>query len=474
MALGALLAWEVRTGGSDNNGGAFNTGASGADFSQQNSAQVAIDNATITTSITTNVVTFVTGYTPSAADVGNVVNFLTGTNVTATIRVISSINVGAKTWTMDANVVTSGTTTNATANMGGALASPGAFGLYHIAGHDCWVAGGTYTVTSATANVAAGCLTLAGASSASNGQRAEGYASSRGDKGAFPVIKADGVITNFVLVTHAPGSTLENLEFDGNTRTSSRGVSAGNTTSLTVRVRCRNCKNFAFISSTGQPQFLLCEALGNQSSPAYQVGCAICCVADGNSITGFGDVSAGNRFVGCISINNSGASSDGFSLAQSGSSAHGCMTYGNGRDGVRFGATTGIQVASNCLAVSNAGNGFGTAGTADTAYMYNCGYYNNTGGNVSASITAANNIGGILLTGDPFVNAAGNNFAPAVGSPIRAAGIPAASGTYALPGLSTASYPDIGASQHADPPAGGPPGAIGMRILEVPVDSYGY
>ena len=38
MALSASTVWEVRTAGSDTNGGGFVTGAAGADFSQQNSA----------------------------------------------------------------------------------------------------------------------------------------------------------------------------------------------------------------------------------------------------------------------------------------------------------------------------------------------------------------------------------------------------------------------------------------------------
>src|SRR5436189_2326442 len=125
MALSNSIVWETRaSGASDSNGGGFKAGAAGTDRSMQNAAHVAIDNATITTSITTNVITF-TGatYTPTSADVGNVVQMLTGTNVTAGFYEITA--QGATTWTVDRNVVTSGTTVNATGNMGGALATLG-------------------------------------------------------------------------------------------------------------------------------------------------------------------------------------------------------------------------------------------------------------------------------------------------------------------------------------------------------------
>src|SRR5947209_15754292 len=121
MAISANTVFEIRTTGSDNNGGGFVTGASGTDFSQQDTAQVNIDNATITTSITTTTVTFSAGYTPTAADIGNIVQFLTGTNVTAGFYQITAQT--ATTWTLDRTPLSAGTTTNATAKMGGGLAS---------------------------------------------------------------------------------------------------------------------------------------------------------------------------------------------------------------------------------------------------------------------------------------------------------------------------------------------------------------
>ena len=46
MALSSLIEWEIRTGGSDTNGGGFKSGATGQDYSQQNAAQYALTGLT--------------------------------------------------------------------------------------------------------------------------------------------------------------------------------------------------------------------------------------------------------------------------------------------------------------------------------------------------------------------------------------------------------------------------------------------
>src|SRR5262245_44006987 len=70
----------------------------GTDRSQQNSAQVNIDNATITTSCATNIMTFTAGYTPTAADVGNVIQMTGGTNITTGFYQIQSFTPTS--WTL--------------------------------------------------------------------------------------------------------------------------------------------------------------------------------------------------------------------------------------------------------------------------------------------------------------------------------------------------------------------------------------
>src|SRR5438105_2387727 len=123
MALSATIVWEVRNGGSDTNGGGFDSAASGTDRSLQTAAQVAIDNGAITCTTpaaNSNTLTFTAGYTPSAADVGNVVNITAGTNMNTGRYTITAQT--STTWTLAgaSNLTTAGGAGSAiTGNMGG-------------------------------------------------------------------------------------------------------------------------------------------------------------------------------------------------------------------------------------------------------------------------------------------------------------------------------------------------------------------
>ena len=120
----------------------------------------------------------------------------------------------------------------------------------------------------------------------------------------------------------------------------------------------------------------------------------------------------------------------------------------------------GATIVRNNLLVSNAGYGFvgatgaGSAATPD--YDGNC-YYNNTSGtrnnmddlttNLVDSVVPYTNVLDVVLSGDPFTNAAGGDFTlnNTAGAAARGAGTPGA-----LPGVSQAGYPDMGVFQHQD------------------------
>src|SRR3954451_13297180 len=72
MAISAGTVWEVRTGGSDSNGGLFTSGQAGAgtDYSQQDAAQLSLTD--VVTDGTTTVTSAVGGFT--AAMIGNGIN----------------------------------------------------------------------------------------------------------------------------------------------------------------------------------------------------------------------------------------------------------------------------------------------------------------------------------------------------------------------------------------------------------------
>lgn len=442
MALNAAVVWEVQTGGSDNNGGGFKTGATGTDRSQQTAAQVAIDNAAITTSITTKVITFTGGYSPSAADVGNVVQMLTGTNVTAGFYEITSVVAGTS-WTVDRNVVSSGTTTNATGNMGGCLGSPGKAAGALIAGNKVWLKAGTHGVTSASTNVAGGCLApLASAW--------EGYQTTRGDLGTAPLLQASG-ISSFTMAASGSGYSWRNLTFDGATLTSSRGFNVTDGRGQFYKVTAKNCTNSGF---NGQGQYAACAATGCTTAGGGFNGSGTLaiyfgCESYGNSVPGF-NIAGSAVLSFCISSGNTGGSTDGFTLAASGAvmQATNCIAYGNGRTGFNVTVASTTTLA-NCIAEGNGAYGFSpTAGSYQQ--LINCAGYNNSSGNINGSFNFS--YGFVTGSASFFTNAASGDFSlnttAGGGASVRAAGYPGV-----FPRGLTTGYLDIGAVQHADPAA---------------------
>jgi hypothetical protein len=314
-----------------------------------------------------------------------------------------------------------------------------------VGGNKIYVKAGTYSVTSATANTSGGCVTLAATPTASTITKMVGYNASRGDGGTKPILRASG-ITAFTLITMGTASHLENLEIDGNSLTTSRGVAFVGTLSRAVNCKGENCTNSAFHATTNGNWLFGCEATGCATANAILSLSCYLCWAHGNTITAFGLGLNGNLAHSCVSSGNTGASTDGFgqTSAANGVQFINCTAYGNGRDGFRFTAGTIVKSAVNCLAVGNTGTGFNTTATDEGAVLYNCATQGNTGGDVSASLT---NQSAAALTGDPFVASGSNNFAlaaNAAGTACRAAGLGA------FPTGATTSYPDIGAAQHPD------------------------
>lgn len=430
----------------------------GTDYSQQDGPQVVINNTTITTSITANVITF-TGYAPSSADVGNIAHMLTGTNITAGAYQITAIT--ATTWTVTgpATLPTTGTTTNATGNMGGALSSPGGAGLLHVAKNTIYVKAATYSITSASTNVSGGCVFLTGSTGLLSA--IVGYQTTRGDLGTRPLLQASGIST-FTIVGGNSTFRVENISIDGASLTSSRGL-GGNIVFVAKRVKIANCTNSG-VNAGGTAICMDCEVTGcSTAGGAFNSGCRwIDCIAHDNTVPGFILANGSDAVTNCSSINNTGSTTDGFQCATNNAGIFtNCTAYGNGRHGIFFAAgTSGYGYAINCLAVNNgaagAGFGFSAVGIA-TNFLINCAGYNNHDGTVDpANILGAKGTPGayegfITLGADPFNNAAGNDFSlnntVNGGALLKGVGFPST-----LAGLSTTTKPDIGSSQGTSVP----------------------
>lgn len=422
------------------------TGATWAiDYSQQAAAQFAYtDLASAGTGLTVS-----SAATPFGRQmVGNTLVITGGTNFNTGRYVIAS--VAAVTFiatVIGPTNITTGAGVSGTGGQGGALASPGAGSLLlTIANQQMYIKAGTYSITSASANVAGGCIAPA------NGAYIEGYQTYRTDTGTPPLLQASGIST-FTIVT-LPGTASPcgavNLRVDGATLTSSRGFSLLN--GAFYKLTAENCTNNGF-NSGGATVLLACVATGCTTQPAFTTGFSsyINCVAYSNTVSGF--VNTGiSTYIHCLAYSNSGATSDGFSV-DSDSAVVNCVAYGNGRDGFRS-LDDQVQFV-NCIAEANTGFGYNNAtAVVGTVFYSNCAAFNNTAGATSlGTVAGTRNYSFITGTATFFTNAAGANFSlnttAGGGAVARAAGIPGA-----LP-IGGTGFLDVGALQHADPASSG-------------------
>jgi hypothetical protein len=434
MAFAATAVIEVRTTGSDTQcAGGFNPARGGTDYSQQDAAQA---TGTVTSSSTT--VTATTGIFTSAM-VGNYIT--DGTTFKEITAFTSSLVVtvdSAPSWTA------------ATVYVGGALASPGKAGSVHVSGNTIWIKSGTYSITSATANVAGGCVSLT-VGTAAGATRLAGYGMTRGDNGTKPLLQA-GSISAFTIVLGANATVAENVAVDGASKTTSAGFSV---VARVYRCKASNCTNRGF-ATIGLA--IYCEATGCSSGNAFLNSTCFGCEAHGNTSTPF----FGGTCSDCLSYNNTGANTDGFSNNGNSINFQNCTAFGNGRSGFNLTGTAVHSECINCVSVGNTAFGFTTV--IDGGLLLNCAAYNNTSG-ATNGFNGTNDFGSsglITLTTDPFVASASANFAlnstAGGGAACRAAGV-----IGAFPAGTTTGYQDVGAAQHQDSGSGGGLIRVGMQ-----------
>lgn len=397
MALSASTVWEVRaSGASDNSGGGFVAGSGGTDFSQQNAAQVAVGGGVVTSSITTTVVTF-TGstYTVLAGDVGNIVQFISGTNVTAGFYQITAVSAGLNgTWTLDRTPLTSGTTTNAVANMGGALATLGKLAGAMIASNDAH-ATGAFSSTATT--TFAQTVTPAPATPYT---RLRGYGSVRGDGGHATLTLSTNTGLTGINITGA-GWRIENIDVDCASLGTSTGISSSQTNTYVANCKASNFTVMGIGMLNTNSQILRCEATGGTAAASQAMslnssgGYLRQCFVHDNACPAVISASAGVRIVENLIVNNSGASSDGVRLGFGGY-VEGNTIHNNGRHGVFMNGLwlSTLYIRNNILS-NNGGYGLqmsnGAAVPAAFEYDGNA-YYSNTSG----SRNLADSVAGIF------------------------------------------------------------------------------
>jgi hypothetical protein len=330
-----------------------------------------------------------------------------------------------------------------------------------VNGEGVYIQSGSYAITSATANIAGGCMSQGAVG------RIEGYGTVRGDLGTAPVLTASGISTATLWLTSGVTSIMgRNIILDGASLTAIKGYSQ-NSSALTVlsHVQAKNCTNTGITVTSGY--LFRCLATGCGTAGAgfdLSTGTvAVACEAYDNTVTGFLGPAVGiATFLYCLADSNTGATSDGFQ-ANGGSRVQyiNCTAYANGRDGFR-GDGTAIPHFLNCIAEGNSGYGFNNSSASSFGTYAYCATYNNTSGatNNPAGVntdTVANAYDSVFnLSASPFVNAAGRDFALSPGSALRGAGYPGL-----FPGGATTSYIDVGAAQAPFAAAGFGGGSFG-------------
>lgn len=507
------VAWEVRTTGSDTNGGGFNTASGGTDYSQQDSPFLAF-NGTTTTGIYNGSGSVTVGFlytgnctlnSPTLTSMSSVVNIQPGMYVIATsanrIPVgVTVLSVGTNTVTMSGNAVATLTGQNfiftshvvTASDIGNVLNVTGGtnfnVGRYLITGvtalGNIWtIIGGTIAsggATGMTGNMGGGLLTIAnglssvGAAGQTIYVQSGTYNISTGlstptTGGGTSQTRVIGYVTNHSTVP-----------VDGSKPIISTGSNA--ITAFTMTASGWQLNNFIVTSAANGVTGLslsLYSSTNNSKFSGFATGISstiassIVSNCEVTAATTVGITTSGGNVIGCwvhdmtcpgittaggsinynLITNCTGALSDGIACSSQGSVVLGNTVYGCGRDGLRLSSTYGVVC---CMVMNNifANNGgYGAEATVSTVLYPTSGSFNYNS-YYSNALGNTNNIGigpnTVFPSTSPFTNPSGNDFSL---NAIVTGGYELRNAGFpsTMPGLSTPiSYPDIGVYRHQD------------------------
>lgn len=424
LVFGALPSTgviEVRTAGSNNNGGGFDASVAspGTDFSQQNSAQIAFTDLVIgaTTTQFTSVAHPVDSTFP-----GNYIKIVSGTGCTVGWYRIAS--QAASVATVDRSMGTAAST--CTANLGGAVVFSSINTGVVVVGNIVWMkADATYSIS--------GLNNINNWSDSNTPTILAGYTTTRGDDGKI-TLQATGATTN-VIDLNAPGTLIRNVIADCNSQTNTFGFYMRGQFGSLYNVKASKCSQSGIAMAQAAEVCVRCWVDQGTGSNAFdmtnlQNSCTYC-AATANAGAGF---SMGNdsycNF--CFSISNTGASTDGFAFGGHPIVIMNSVAYGNGRDGMRgtvAGSSTLTNLFNNVM-MNNAGYGLNNTNSgvwtaAVKEVLMSNAFYNNTLGARNNAVSVPTDV---TLTADPFTNAAGGDFSlnstAGGGAALKAAGYP--------------------------------------------------
>jgi len=440
MAFNAATEWDVRTTGSDTNGGGFQVGATGTDFSQQDSAQVTYTDLVIDGTTNTKVTSAAHPFDSTSP--GNIINITSGTGFT--VQRVQIVSVTGSTATCDKSLGTLGST-GGNGKLGGSLAVPLTAMNLGVSTNTVWIKAGTYTQTTTSNwnNASVGSMNITG------------YQTTHGDGGTKPLMT---------------------------TATNSVNILSVNTGAGTGNIIFRNI-SFSNTAGTRGDCFFATGGLNNLI--------AIDCVMDGFRFAVNGDNNNFTNVFSSVALNgceiknttNDPVRNRSGLISITGCYIHGCSgtisTVSAGIpilvDHTIFAATTGIAITS--VGVLQVSNCTFSAGSSDAinltsrAMITNCIFYGQTGSGKAINSNAVTNVqvcrnnaygsnaGGNLnnvpldiapvsLSAGPFTNSGSGDYSlnstAGGGAACKGAGFPGA-----FPGGTSTGSIDIGAVQTA-------------------------
>ncbi len=418
MAFASTTEWDVRTTGSDSNGGGFNTASSGTDYSTQDSPQVTFTDLAIDAANNLKCTSALQPFT--SAHVGNIINITGGTGFTVQRVQINSVTSGVATCDKSLGTLSS---TGGTGALGGGLATiPTANGLLQSGG-TIHIKAGTYTITSLVqmADITASVLLM-------------GYQTTHGDYGTKPLITTSTNSTVLLKIRNGNGTSalsynFANISWSNTAATRADGVDALGGSAPGYFYRCVFDGFAVAVNAPGgaafEPLLVMdecevknCTSYGvrNRAGGAGNLQLTNCYIHN-NGDSGVRQEGGGTvTLIGCIVAANGG---DGLNQANNNTDTmvyiiEECDFADNTGDGIQFGGAGGGQTGAayigvkNCIFWGNGGYGVNCpVAPKFAAAVRNNAYGSNTSG---PRLNFPVGVSNVILTADPFVDASTGNY----------------------------------------------------------------
>ena len=447
MALSASIGWDVRTTGNDSNGGAFKSGATGTDYSVQDSPQVTYTDLVIggtNTQLTSAAFPF------SSVHVGNVINITGGSGFTTGRYEV--VSVAGSTATMDRAVGTASSTGGA-GRLGGGMLTIAAAVSAAVSLNYIYIKSGTYTHTSSVTFPSGKWLQL------------YGYNANHSDLSAKPTITTSTASMNQLDVQSGSSCKFTNLRIT-NTAGGVRwaGVAVGATDASVVVDSCAfdGCGNGIWTNNGDRHVYVINTEIKNSAAEGILHAGRITvygCYIHHNTTVGL-KIQTSDRTSSWVRVTRSIISYNGTTTTDAGISmpndsqlfVEESVLAHNLGDGVDAAGNGGHMLSiENSIIYGNGGYGIDCAASPYFTTLKNNAYGANTAGNKRNVIAGLNEV---ALTASPFTNAAFGDFSlnatAGGGAACKGVGLPGA-----FPGGTTTGTLDIGAAQSGGAGGGG-------------------